>query len=80
MQMQKCEYCELWWSDGNRPRLTFYRLFGAETVTIEQDMARGDEDQWDAMRNALTELEMSGWQLVSTPQHSGGLFFRRHLL
>ena len=77
--MQESEYCELWWSESHRPRLTFFSPVGGETVSIELDAARGDDDEWDAMRKALTELELSGWQLVSTPQHSGGLFFRRHL-
>jgi len=76
---QLCEYCELWWGDGNRPRLTFYNPLDNEGVFVEKDSSKDNIDSWDALQGAITELGLSGWELLSAPQHGGGLFFRRKL-
>jgi hypothetical protein len=75
--VHKFEYCELWWSEGNRARLTFYKPLGTQTVTVEPPA--GDADSWEALEGAIAELGRSGWELASAPIHSGGLFFQRHL-
>ncbi len=76
---QQCEYCELWWSEGNHPRLTFYSPAGSEIASTEQHGTRENLDNWEALQGAITELGLSGWELMSAGQHGTGLFFRRKL-
>jgi len=77
--MERCEYCELWWADGNNPQLTFYKPAGTETVPIEENDSKGDADSWDSLAGAIVQLGLSGWELVSASHHGAGLFFKRYL-
>ena len=78
--MNQFEFCELWWADGFRPQLTFYKPDGSQTVAVGEDQVAPEEDSWDALKGAMMELGMSGWELVSAAHSSGGLFFKRKLL
>ncbi len=71
------EYCELWWSDGFRPQLTFYKPLGAQSISVDQDKA-GD-DAWESFQQIVAELGLHGWELVSASHHSAGLLFQRKL-
>ncbi len=73
------EYCELWWADGYRPHLTFYKPLGAENVAVGQDDTQGNSDSWDALQRIVAELGLSGWELVSAAHHGAGLLFKRNL-
>ena len=63
--MDRWEYCELWWAEGNNPQLTFYKPAGTETVAIEENDSKGDVDSWDSLAGAIVQLGLSGWELVS---------------
>ena len=76
--MERFEYCELWWSEGNNPRLTFYKPDSTETVAIEEP-EKEDSDSWDSLAGAIVQLGLSGWELVSASHHGAGLFFKRYL-
>ncbi|MHB0869266.1 MAG: hypothetical protein ACYC66_12000 [Chloroflexota bacterium] len=76
--MANFEYCELWWSEGYRPQLTYYKPMGAENVALEHDKG-ADADAWEAFQLIVAELGYSGWQLVSASHHSAGLLFMRSL-
>ena len=76
--MDRIEYCELWWSDGNMPKLTFYKPNGTETVAIEDD-EKDEPDSWDSLAGAIVQLGLSGWELVSASHQGAGLFFKRYL-
>lgn len=76
--MERIEYCELWWSEGNNPQLTFYKPNGTETVAIEET-EKEDSDSWDALAGAIVQLGLSGWELVSASHRGAGLFFKRYL-
>ncbi len=73
------EYCELWWSDGYRPQLTFYKPLSAESVHVGQEDASDTLEGWDAVQRAIAELGLNGWELVSAIHHGGGLLFKRQL-
>lgn len=77
--MESLEYCELWWAEGNNPRLTFYKPTGTETVSIDDSDEKEDSDSWDSLAGAIVQLGLSGWELVSASHHGAGLFFKRYL-
>lgn len=77
--MNQFEYCELWWADGSRPQLTFYKPDGSQTVPVGEALDTADLDDWDALKGAMVELGLSGWELLSASHQSGGLFFKRQL-
>lgn len=77
--MYRFEYCELWWSDGDRPRLTFYTPVDDLATLVEKDRAGIHADSWEALESAIAELGLCGWELMAAPHHGTGLFFRRHL-
>ncbi|MGE5617859.1 MAG: hypothetical protein ACM3US_01230 [Sphingomonadaceae bacterium] len=76
--MAHYEYCELWWSDGYRPQLTFYKPMGAENVAVEHDKGT-DADAWESFHRIVDELGYNGWELISAPHHGAGLLFKRRL-
>jgi hypothetical protein len=75
--MRDFEYCELWWSEGQNPQLTFYKPIGVESIAVGQ--RHDDGDARDALQNILEELGQNGWRLVSAAHHSSALFFQRQL-
>jgi hypothetical protein len=77
--MNQYEFCELWWADGFRPQLTFYKPDGTQTVAVGEVQSPEDNDSWDALKSAMVELGLSGWELVSATHGTGGLFFKRNL-
>ena len=77
--MPDYEYCELWWSDGYRPQLTFYKPQGAENITVGKDKAAENDDAWETLQRIVAELGFNGWELISASHHSAGLLFKRHL-
>ena len=77
--MNKYEFCELWWADGFRPQLTFYKPDGTQTVAVGENQPAEDPDSWDALKGAMVELGLSGWELISATHGTGGLLFKRNL-
>jgi hypothetical protein len=77
--MQRFEYCEVSWSEGETPQITFFKPTGSETVALRQDESRGDASDWDALKFAMVQLGLSGWELISTSLEGTGLFFKRQL-
>ncbi len=75
--MADYEYCELWWSEGYRPQLTFYKPVGVQNVAVEHDKA--ESDAWESFQQIVAELGFTGWELVSASHHSAGLLFKRRL-
>lgn len=75
--MADYEFCELWWSDGYRPQLTFYKPMGVQNVALERD--KETSDAWESFQQIVAELGLNGWELVSASHHSAGLLFQRRL-
>lgn len=75
--MADYEFCELWWSDGYRPQLTYYKPMGVHSTVVDGD--RHDGDAWESFQEIVAELGFNGWELVSAAHHSTGLLFKRRL-
>ncbi len=75
--MTDLEYCELWWSDGYLPQLTYYRPMSVQTVAPDQ--VKCDSDAWESYHQIVAELGLNGWELVSASHHTTGLLFKRRL-